>query len=58
MPHFTVDMETASTDHIIFYCVLQHVRDKHHGLVMVSRTFVISVVAHRGIRISRAIGGM
>ena len=58
MSYFTVDMETASTNHIIFYRVLQHVLDKHHGLVMVSRTFVMSLAARQGIRISRAIGGM
>ena len=51
-------MKNASTNHIIVNLVLQHVLDKHHGLVIVLSTFVICLVALRGIRIPRAIGSM
>ena len=38
--------------------VLQHVWDKYHALIMVSSTFVMSLVALGDIRISRARGEM
>ena len=42
MPYFTVDMETLST--ISFNGVMQHVWDKHRGLIMVSSTLCYAIL--------------